>query len=32
MTATAISSDGHYVAGTGIFRNLYTRGYLVYIP
>jgi len=31
-TATAISPDGHYIAGTGIFRDHYLRGYLVYIP
>ena len=32
ITATAISPDGHYIAGTGIFRDHYLRGYLVYIP
>jgi uncharacterized membrane protein len=32
LTATAISPDGHYIAGTGIYREHYPRGYVVYIP
>lgn len=31
-TARAISPDGHYIAGTGVFREHYLRGFLVYIP
>ncbi len=32
LTARAISPDGHYIAGTGLYRDHYPRGYLVYIP